>query len=144
MPGLRILDKYAVLIGGGTNHRIGLYDMVMLKENHIRVAGGIKAGIEQVRKGIKPGIKIEVETTCLEEVKEAVECKADIIMLDNMANEEIKEAVKIIAGKAKVEASGSMELERVREVAALGVDYISVGALTHSVTALDISQQIYF
>lgn len=143
-PGLRLLDKYSVKMGGGTNHRIGLFDMVMLKENHIRVAGGIQQAVQQVRNKIQPGIKIEVETTTLLEVKEALEQEADIIMLDNMTNDEMKEAIKLINGRAKVEASGSMKLDRIEEVARLGVDFISVGALTHSIEAFDISQQVIF
>jgi nicotinate-nucleotide pyrophosphorylase (carboxylating) len=141
-PGLRLLDKYAVKTGGGTNHRMGLYDMVMIKDNHISVAGGITQAVEAIRPAIHNNIKIEVETTTLDEVKEALRAGADIIMLDNMDIDTMKKAVCIIDGKAKVEASGNMNLERVREVASTGVDYISIGALTHSVTALDISQKI--
>jgi len=141
-PGLRLLDKYAVKAGGGTNHRMGLYDMVMIKDNHISVAGGITNAIEAIRPSISEHIKIEIETTTLDEVKEALQAKADIIMLDNMDIETMKNAVRIIDGKAKVEASGNMNLERVREVASTGVDFISIGALTHSVTALDISLKI--
>lgn len=141
-PGLRLLDKYAVKTGGGTNHRIGLYDMVMIKDNHISVAGGITNAVNAIRPNIPAKMKIEVETTTLDEVQEALLSGADIIMLDNMSNATMTEAVKLINGKAKVEASGNMTLERVREVAATGVDFISIGALTHSVTALDISQKI--
>jgi len=141
-PGLRLLDKYAVKTGGGTNHRMGLYDMVMIKDNHISVAGVITQAVEAIRPAIHNNIKIEVETTTLDEVKEALRAGADIIMLDNMDIDTMKKAVCIIDGKAKVEASGNMNLERVREVASTGVDYISIGALTHSVTALDISQKI--
>ena len=141
-PGLRVLDKLAVKQGGGTNHRMGLYDMVMIKDNHIKVAGGITQAVEAVRKNITAGIKIEVETTNLDEVREALAAQADIIMLDNMNNQDMAEAVKIIAGKAQTEASGNMSIPRLKEVAATGVDYISVGALTHSVTALDISMNI--
>lgn len=142
VPGLRLLDKYAVKAGGGTNHRIGLYDMVMIKDNHIAVAGGIAKAVQAIRPNISPSIKIEVETTTLAEVQEAIAAGADIIMLDNMDNETMRKAVELINGRAKVEASGNMNLERVREVAATGVDYISIGALTHSVTAMDISQKI--
>jgi nicotinate-nucleotide pyrophosphorylase (carboxylating) len=142
VPGLRLLDKYAVKAGGGTNHRIGLYDMILIKDNHISVAGGITNAVNAIRPSIKEGIKIEVETTSLEEVKEALVNCVDIIMLDNMDNATMKAAVEIIDGKAKVEASGNMNLERVKEVAATGVDYISIGALTHSVVALDISQKM--
>jgi nicotinate-nucleotide pyrophosphorylase (carboxylating) len=142
VPGLRLLDKYAVKTGGGTNHRIGLYDMVMVKDNHIKVAGGISQAVTEIRSKIEDGIKIEVETTNKDEVIEAVEAGADIIMLDNMDNKSMTESVKIINGRAKVEASGNMTLERVKEVAATGVDYISIGALTHSVMAMDISMNI--
>lgn len=142
VPGLRILDKYAVRAGGGMNHRIGLYDMVLIKDNHIKVAGGIRNAVEQIRQKVQAGIKIEVETTTVEEVKEALEMKADIIMLDNMSNETMKLCVNLINHRAKVEASGNMNLERVKEVAATGVDYISIGALTHSVKAMDISMNI--
>ncbi|MBN1924638.1 MAG: carboxylating nicotinate-nucleotide diphosphorylase, partial [Prolixibacteraceae bacterium] len=141
-PGLRALDKYAVKTGGGTNHRIGLFDMVMIKDNHISVAGGITNAVNSIRPKIGDQVKVEVETTNLDEVNEALQAGADIIMLDNMDTETMKKAVKLIGSKAKVEASGNMTLERVREVAATGVDYISIGALTHSVTALDISQKI--
>jgi len=142
VPGLRLLDKYAVKAGGGTNHRIGLYDMVLIKDNHISVAGGITNAVNAIRPNIPADMKIEVETTSLEEVREALAAKADIIMLDNMDNATMTEAVKIINGLAKVEASGNMNLQRIKEVAATGVDFISIGALTHSVTALDISQKI--
>lgn len=141
-PGLRVLDKMAVKDGGGTNHRMGLYDMVMIKDNHIKVAGSITRAVEAVKAHIPGGIKIEVETTCPDEVKEALEAKADIIMLDNMDNAAMAEAVKFIGGRAKTEASGNMNISRLKEVAATGVDFISVGALTHSVKALDISMNI--
>lgn len=142
LPGFNKLDKYAVKTGGGTNHRHGLHDMAMIKDNHIEVAGSITAAVNAVRSKIEPGIKIEVETTTLDQVQEAIEAKADIIMLDNMDTETMRKGVEMIAGRAKVEASGNMTLERLREVAATGVDYISIGALTHSVNALDISQRI--
>ena len=144
-PGLRVLDKLAVKHGGGTNHRMGLYDMAMIKDNHIKMAGGITKAVEQVRARIAEGIKIEVETTNLDEVKEAIAAGADIIMLDNMGNEAMAEAVGIIhaANKGiKTEASGNMSIPRLKEVAATGVDYISVGALTHTVKAMDISMNI--
>ena len=121
---------------------MGLYDMVMIKDNHIKVAGNITNAVNAVRKNVPAGIKIEVETTNLDEVREALATQADIIMLDNMNTQEMAEAVKIINGKAKTEASGNMSIPRLKEVAATGVDYISVGALTHSVTALDISMNI--
>lgn len=142
VPGLRLLDKYAVLMGGGTNHRIGLYDMVLIKDNHIKVAGGITHAVVQIKQSIPATMKIEVETTTLDEVKEALGAGADIIMLDNMGFAAMAECVKIIGGRASVEASGNMTLERLKEVAATGVDFISIGALTHSVTAFDISMNI--
>jgi len=141
VPGLRMLDKYAVKTGGGLNHRIGLFDMALVKENHIRTAGGITPAVQKIRSH-KPGVKIEVETTTLDEVKEALMAKVDMIMLDNMNLQTMKKAVEIIGGRAETEASGNMTSERLREVAATGVNYISVGALTHSVAAFDISQQI--
>ena len=142
IPGHRLLDKYAVKTGGGINHRIGLYDMVMIKDNHIEVAGGITKAVNAIRPNVPDNIKIEVETTNLEEVQEAITAGAHIIMLDNMDNETMRKAVEMIGSKAKTEASGNMSLERIREVAATGVDFISIGALTHSVKALDISQKI--
>ena len=144
-PGLRVLDKMAVKHGGGTNHRMGLYDMAMIKDNHIKMAGGITKAVEQVRANITPDIKIEVETTNLDEVREAIAANADIIMLDNMDNATMTEAVAIIkaADKGiKTEASGNMNIPRLKEVAATGVDFISVGALTHTVKAMDISMNI--
>lgn len=142
LPGFRLLDKYAVKTGGATNHRMGLHDMVMIKDNHIQVAGGIKPAVEAVKMKMPVSIKIEVETTTIEEVKQALEAGADIIMLDNMTTEMMTEAVKLIGKRAKTEASGNMSLERLREVASTGVDFISIGSLTHSVKALDISQRI--
>ncbi|MBE6202311.1 MAG: carboxylating nicotinate-nucleotide diphosphorylase [Rikenellaceae bacterium] len=144
-PGLRVLDKMAVKHGGGTNHRMGLYDMAMIKDNHIKMAGGIAKAVEQVRARISEGIKVEVETTNIDEVHQAINAGADIIMLDNMDNQAMAEAVRIInaAGKGiKTEASGNMSIPRLKEVAATGVDYISVGALTHTVKGMDISMNI--
>jgi nicotinate-nucleotide pyrophosphorylase (carboxylating) len=141
-PGMRLLDKMAVKAGGGTNHRMGLYDMALIKDNHIKVAGGITNAVKQVRASIPAGIKIEVEVTDLNETREALAAGADIIMLDNMTNEAMAEAVKVIDKRAETEASGNMNVQRLKEVAATGVDYISVGALTHSVTAMDISMNI--
>jgi len=142
VPGLRLLDKYAVKMGGGTNHRIGLYDMVLIKDNHIKIAGGITNAVTQIKKNLPSGIKVEVETTTIKEVKQALAAGVDIIMLDNMSNSTMAESVKIIGGQAKVEASGNMTMERLKEVAATGVDFISIGALTHSVAAFDISMNI--
>lgn len=138
-PGLRSLDKYAVEAGGGHNHRFGLYDGVLIKDNHIEAAGGITAAISLARKRAPHTARIEVEVKSLEEAAEAVSAKADIIMLDNMGIEEMRQAVSLISGKAQVEASGNISLDNVREVALTGVDLISVGALTHSVKAADIS-----
>ncbi|MDD2303669.1 MAG: carboxylating nicotinate-nucleotide diphosphorylase [Prolixibacteraceae bacterium] len=142
LPGFNKLDKYAVKTGGASNHRLGLHDMAMIKDNHIEVAGGITAAVKAVRSSVEHGIKIEVETTTLEQVQEAIDSKADVIMLDNMDLETMRKGVQLIAGRAKVEASGNITLERLRDVAATGVDYISIGALTHSVSAMDISQRI--
>jgi nicotinate-nucleotide pyrophosphorylase (carboxylating) len=142
LPGYRHLDKYAVRMGGASNHRFGLYDMVMIKDNHIQVAGGIKNAVDAIRSKIPKSIKIEVETSNLDQVQEALDAEVDIIMLDNMSAKLMKEAVKLIGKRAKIEASGNMTLKRIRKVAATGVNYISIGALTHSVKALDISQRI--
>ncbi|MEQ8164277.1 MAG: carboxylating nicotinate-nucleotide diphosphorylase, partial [Smithellaceae bacterium] len=130
MPGLRVIDKMAVSIGGGFNHRMGLYDGVMIKDNHIAAAGNITAAVEAQRKRLAHTLKIEVETKNLSEVQEALDCGVEIIMLDNMALEEMKKAVELIAGRALVEASGNVNLQRVAAIAATGVDYISVGELT--------------
>nr|NIT57892.1 carboxylating nicotinate-nucleotide diphosphorylase [Fodinibius sp.]NIV12756.1 carboxylating nicotinate-nucleotide diphosphorylase [Fodinibius sp.]NIY26474.1 carboxylating nicotinate-nucleotide diphosphorylase [Fodinibius sp.] len=143
IPGFRQLDKYAVKAGGGTNHRMGLYDMAMIKDNHIIAAGSIAKAVSDVRNA-NPDITIEVETTGIEEVQQALSAEADIIMLDNMGIEEMKQAVEIIGTKAESEASGNVTLETVKDVAATGVDYISVGALTHSVKAFDISQSLTY
>ena len=141
-PGHRLTDKMAVRDGGGTNHRASLSDMVMLKDNHIAMAGGILPAVEEVRPNLPISVLIEVETTTLEEVQEALDAGADIIMLDNMDIETMRRAVVLINGQAKVEASGNMTVERLASVAAVGVDYISIGALTHSVRAFDISMKI--
>lgn len=142
VPGLRMLDKYAVKKGGGKNHRIGLFDMVLIKDNHIKAAGSITKAVSLIRKNYGNKFKIEVETKNIDEVREALETKADIIMLDNMDKEIMTEAVKIINGNAKTEASGNITIDNIAEVASTGVDFISVGALTHSVKALDISMKI--
>ncbi|AJE03461.1 carboxylating nicotinate-nucleotide diphosphorylase [Geobacter pickeringii] len=138
-PGLRVLEKYAVRVGGGINHRTGLYDGVLIKENHIAAAGGITEAVRRARAYIPHTMKIEVETETLAEVNEALEAGADIIMLDNMTRETMREAVAMIGGRALVEASGGVNLETVRGIAETGVDIISVGALTHSARAMDIS-----
>jgi nicotinate-nucleotide pyrophosphorylase (carboxylating) len=142
VPGFRVLDKYAVRAGGGVNHRFGLYDGVMLKDNHLRAAGSIESAVRGVREHIPPTLKVEVEVTCLAEVEEALRVGGEIIMLDNMSPEDMKKAVQLIQGRALVEASGGVTLENVREIAATGVDWISVGALTHSVKALDLSLEV--
>jgi nicotinate-nucleotide pyrophosphorylase (carboxylating) len=141
-PGLRALEKAAVLAGGGRNHRFALYDAVLIKDNHIRVAGGIGQAVARAQAGAPHTMKIEIETATLGEVAEALEAGADIVMLDNMDAQTMAEAVEIIGGRAVVEASGGMTLERVGEVARTGVDLISVGALTHSAPAVDISLEL--
>lgn len=138
-PGHRFTDKLAVRHGGGHNHRYGLYDMCLLKDNHIKAAGGITPAVESARRQLPLSVKIEVETETLEQVEEAATAGADLIMLDNMSNAQMTEAVRLIGGRARTEASGNVNAERVRTIAECGVDYISVGALTHSVTALDMS-----
>ncbi|MCG9968283.1 carboxylating nicotinate-nucleotide diphosphorylase [Pelotomaculum terephthalicicum JT] len=138
-PGLRMLEKYAVRVGGGYNHRFGLYDAVLIKDNHIKAAGGIAKAVQAARRASPHTAKIEVEVESMAQVGEALEVKADIIMLDNMAVEMMREAVALVAGRALVEASGNVTGENIRAIAAAGVDLISVGALTHSVESLDIS-----
>ncbi len=142
LPGLRALQKYAVTCGGGKNHRYNLSDCAMLKDNHIDAKGGITPAVKALREKIGHTVKIEVETRTLLEVEEAISAGADIIMLDNMDNETMAEAVKMAEGKALLEASGNLTKERLRSVAELGVDILSIGALTHSVTAFDISMRI--
>ncbi len=138
-PGLRLFDKRAVALGGGQNHRIGLYDMVLIKDNHIAAAGGITAAVKRVRAGDSRARPIEVEVTNFEQLHEALSLNVDRIMLDNMSVAQMAEAVTITAGRTGLEASGNVSLETVRAIAETGVDFISVGALTHSVRALDIS-----
>jgi len=142
VPGHRILDKYAVKMGGGTNHRFGLFDLVMIKDNHIKIAGGISNAVLEIKAKVESTIKIEVETSILEEVEEAIKTDVDIIMLDNMSIDQMRKAVKLIDGKVLTEASGNITLESVRKIAETGVDFISVGELTHSVKALDIGLYI--
>ncbi|BAU26175.1 nicotinate-nucleotide pyrophosphorylase [carboxylating] [Aneurinibacillus soli] len=138
-PGLRMLEKYAVVVGGGHNHRIGLFDAVMIKDNHIKGAGGITAAVQRAREAISHTMRIEVEVESLEQLEEAIAAKPDIIMLDNMDNETMAEAVRRVDGRMIVEASGGVNLDTVAGIAATGVDVISIGSLTHSVSALDIS-----
>lgn len=138
-PGLRQLEKYAVRIGGGSNHRSGLYDAVLIKENHIAAAGGLSVAVERARAFVPHTMKIEVETETLDQVAEALSAGADIIMLDNMDLETMRRAVALIGGRSLTEASGGVTLETIAGIAATGVDIISVGALTHSARAMDIS-----
>ena len=138
-PGLRLLDKWAVRLGGGQNHRFGLYDMVLIKDNHIAAVGGITQAAARVRAGDRQRRLIEVEVKTLAELQEALGLEVDRIMLDNMSLVEMREAVRLTGGRVPLEASGNVTLENVAAVAATGVNYISVGALTHSVRALDIS-----
>ena len=142
LPGLRALQKYAVVCGGGKNHRYNLSDGAMLKDNHIDAGGGITNAVKILRSKLGHMVKIEVETRNFDEVKEAVSVGADIIMLDNMTNAQMEECVKYIDGRAKTEASGNITLENIAEVAKTGVDIISLGALTHSVKAFDISMKM--
>lgn len=140
-PGLRLIEKYAVRLGGGRNHRAGLYDMVLIKDNHLKMSGSIREAVAKCRKS-GGTVPVEVEVKSMKEVKEAVEARADRIMLDNMGLDEMKKAVAYIRKtdkKIEIEASGGIELENVKEVAETGVDFISVGALTHSPKALDIA-----
>jgi nicotinate-nucleotide pyrophosphorylase (carboxylating) len=140
-PGMRVMEKYGVKIGGGYNHRFGLYDGILIKDNHIKAAGGIKPAIESAKKGHHL-LKIEIEVNNLEEVKAALDAEADVIMLDNMSIDAMREAVNIVGGRALIEASGNVTLENIRSIAEIGVDIISIGALTHSARAMDISMKI--
>lgn len=139
VPGLRMLDKRAVVVGGGSNHRIGLYDMALIKNNHITAAGGITAAVQRVRAAWGDRLPVEVEVATLGELEEALPLGVDLIMLDNMSLAAMRAAVEMVAGRVPLEASGNVSLETVAAIAATGVDYISVGKLTHSVEALDIS-----
>ena len=146
-PGLRLLEKWAVTMGGGANHRIGLFDMIMLKDNHVDSAGGITTAVNNTREYLRKNnldLKIEVETRSLDEVREAIDNKVDRIMFDNFSPDTCKEAVAIVSGRAETEASGGINIDTLKDYAATGVDYISIGALTHSVKALDISFKTKF
>lgn len=138
-PGLRSLEKYAVRMGGGVNHRFNLSEMVLIKDNHLRIVGSISQAVKSAKERIKPGVRVEVEATSIEEVQEAVQSGADMIMLDNMTKEAMKEVVKRVKGKVPLEVSGKVSLRRIKEIASLGVDFISVGSLTHSYKSVDIS-----
>jgi nicotinate-nucleotide pyrophosphorylase (carboxylating) len=139
LPGLRLLDKYAVRTGGGTNHRASLSDMVLIKDNHLRHVGSVAEAVRRARAHIRSGVRVEVEAANLLQVREALAAGADMIMLDNMPLETMRQAVVLAGGRVPLEASGNMTLDRVRAVAETGVDFISVGALTHSARAVDIS-----
>jgi nicotinate-nucleotide pyrophosphorylase (carboxylating) len=141
-PGLRVLEKYAVRIGGGFNHRFGLYDAILIKDNHIALSGSVRKALEKVKKETPHTTRIEIEAKNIKEVKDALKMGVDIIMLDNMDLETMKKAVKLINKRALIEASGNINLENVREVAKAGVDLISIGALTHSAKAVDISLEL--
>jgi nicotinate-nucleotide pyrophosphorylase (carboxylating) len=141
-PGLRMLEKYAVRTGGGHNHRFNLADGILIKDNHIQACGSIKAAVARMRENIPHTMKIEVEVATTEQMRECLACGVDIIMLDNMKPAMMREAVKVAGGRAILEASGGIHLDNVREVADTGVDYISVGALTHSAPACDISMRL--
>jgi nicotinate-nucleotide pyrophosphorylase (carboxylating) len=138
-PGLRQLEKYAVRMGGGQNHRLSLSDMALIKDNHLRHVGSIAEAVRRARENVPAGVKVEVEVTSFEESQEALAAGADIVMLDNMALDEMKRVVDLYAGRIPIEVSGKVSLDRAREIAEIGVDFISVGALTHSAKALDIS-----
>lgn len=138
-PGLRALEKYAVRVGGGRNHRFGLFDGILIKENHVRAAGGLAEAVRRAKAGAPHYLKVEVEVTNLEELEEALAAGADVILLDNFPLETLREAVARVKGRVPLEASGNMTLERARLAAEVGVDYVSVGALTHSAKALDLS-----
>ncbi len=141
-PGLRVLEKYAVRVGGGHNHRFNLADGILIKDNHIAACGSITEAVNRVRQQAPHTLKIEVESENLDQVKECLAAKVDIIMLDNMSPEMMREAVQIINGQALVEASGGVNLENIREIAKTGVNIISIGALTHSAPASDISMEL--
>ena len=141
-PGLRVFEKYAVMCGGGNNHRFGLYDQVLIKDNHIEVAGSITKAVKLIKEKIAKDNIIEVEVKTIEEVEEALNNNVDIIMLDNMDINIMKQAIKKINGKAKIEISGGVTYERLGEISKIGADFISIGALTHSAAAIDISMNI--
>ena len=141
-PGWRMLEKYAVKVGGGENHRFGLFDAVLIKDNHITLCGGIKEAVERIRNFIPPYLKVEVEASNLKEVKDALEAGAEIILLDNMSINDIGEAVKLINGKTVIEVSGGVNLSNIKEIASMEVDLISIGALTHSASAVDMSMKV--
>jgi nicotinate-nucleotide pyrophosphorylase (carboxylating) len=140
-PTLRALEKYAVRAGGGTNHRAGLFDAVLIKDNHIRLAGGVRAALAKMR-AARPDLPLEIEAQSLDQVDEALEAGADVVLVDNLTADDAREAVRRAKGRAKIEISGGVTLERIPELAATGAEWVSVGALTHSAPAVDISFEI--
>jgi nicotinate-nucleotide pyrophosphorylase (carboxylating) len=140
-PTLRLLEKYAVAAGGATNHRIGLYDAILIKDNHVRLAGGVAAAVARCR-AHSPGLRLEIEAQSLDEVDQALDAGADIVLVDNLPLEDVREAVRRARGRARVEISGGVTLARLPELASTGADYVSAGALTHSAPAVDISFEI--
>jgi len=140
-PTLRVLEKYAVRAGGATNHRMGLFDAVLIKDNHVRLAGGVEAAVARVREH-RPGVPVEVEAQSLAEVDDALRAGAEMVLVDNMSADEIREAVRRSGKRATIEISGGVTLDRLPELATIGADYVSVGALTHSAPAIDISFEI--
>ncbi|MFN3471590.1 MAG: carboxylating nicotinate-nucleotide diphosphorylase [Aquificaceae bacterium] len=142
-PGIRYFEKYAVRVGGGSNHRFGLYDMVLIKDNHKAIAGGVREAVRRVKECIGPAYKIEVEIESLQELQEALESEVDMVLLDNFKPEDIKRAVDIIEGKVLVEVSGNINLNNIRDYAIEGVDFISSGAITHSARWIDLSMRLF-
>uniref|UniRef100_A0A7C2VDW4 Probable nicotinate-nucleotide pyrophosphorylase [carboxylating] n=1 Tax=Hydrogenobacter sp. TaxID=2152829 RepID=A0A7C2VDW4_9AQUI len=142
-PGMRYFEKYAVRIGGGVNHRFGLYDMVLIKDNHKAVAGSIREAVRRVKEGLSPAYKVEVEVENLQELEEALECGVDMVLLDNFSPKEVREAVKITKGRILVEVSGNINLENIKDYAIEGVHFISSGSITHSARWLDLSMRVY-
>jgi nicotinate-nucleotide pyrophosphorylase (carboxylating) len=140
-PGLRVLEKYAVRMGGGMNHRFSLSEMVLIKDNHLRLVGSVSEAVKRAKQGVKQGVKVEVEATSFEQAKEALRSGADMIMLDNMPPKKMKEVVAWVKGRVPLEASGKVTLRKAREIALTGVDFVSVGSLTHSYKSVDISME---
>jgi len=142
VPGLRFLDKYSVAMGGGRNHRFGLFDAVLIKDNHIAAAGSISGAVKAAKEKTPRGTEVEVEVETIDGLREAIDAGADVVLLDNMTTAVMKEAVGIVKGRALLEASGGISLDNIREIAETGVDLISIGALTHSVRAVDLSLEV--
>jgi nicotinate-nucleotide pyrophosphorylase (carboxylating) len=141
-PGFRYFEKYAVKVGGGKNHRFGLYDMVLIKDNHKKVAGSLREAVRRVKQMVGPAYRVEVEVESLEELSEALSCEVDVVMLDNFSPEDVKKAVNMVRGKVKVEVSGNITPENIKEYAIEGVNYISCGFITHSARWIDMSMKI--